>query len=426
MKILIKQGRVINPATGTDQISDLYIVDDKVIEIENDIKNNADLIIDATGCFVMPGYIDLHVHLREPGFEHKETILSGSNSAAKGGFTTICAMPNTNPATDSAEIVRYVVEKAKKESIVNVIPIGAITKGQNGEVLSDISQMKKAGIYALSEDGKSVMEPGIYKEAMKIAALENLPIFAHCEDINLVQAGVINKGKKSEELGLKGISNESEDIIIKRDIEMARETGVKLHICHCSTFGSMEILRDAKAQGFDVTGEVCPHHFTLTEDDILLEDSNYKMNPPLRTIKDRDALIQGLKENVFDVIATDHAPHHEDEKAKSINEAPFGIVGLETAAALTVTELLDKGILTPIQMAEKLSYNPARILGINKGDISVGNIADITILNPTEEYVIDIADFVSKSKNTPFNGKKVKGRIMYTIVEGKVAYKYDK
>jgi len=426
MKILIKNGRVINPATGIDEVSDLLIVDDKVEAIENNIKDKTDLIVDASGCFVMPGFIDLHVHLREPGFEHKETIATGSKSAARGGFTTICAMPNTNPVIDSGEMVKYIVEKSKQEAIVNVIPIGAITKGQTGKELSEISEMKKNGIHALSEDGKSVMEVDIYKEAMKVAAKEKLPIFAHCEDITLVEGGIINKGKKSEELCLKGISNESEDIIIKRDIELANEAGVKLHLCHCSTAGSFELLKEAKEKAFDVTGEVCPHHFTLTEEDIVADNSNYKMNPPLRTTKDRDALLRGLKEDVFDVIATDHAPHSENEKAVSICKAPFGIVGLETAVALTVTELLKKGIITPMKMVEKLSYNPAKILGIDKGNIEVGKIADITILNPDIEYTIDASKFESKSKNTPFIGKTVKGRVMFTIVEGKVVYKYDK
>lgn len=426
MNIIIKNGRIINPATGIDEISDLRIVDDKVSEIGKIIIDKEELVLDATGCFVMPGFIDLHVHLREPGYEHKETVLSGTASAVKGGFTTVCAIPNTNPVTDSPETVKYIYNKAAEAGNANVLVIGSVTKGQRGKELSDIVGMKKAGICAISEDGKSVMDINLYREAMKIAAKEGLPVFAHCEDINLVNGGVINEGEKSKELGIKGISNESEDVIIKRDIELAEETGVKLHICHISTKDGARILREARNKGLNVTGEVCPHHFTLTEDDIKEGDTNYKMNPPLRKKEDRDALIQGLGDDTFGIIATDHAPHHQDEKSQPITTAPFGIVGLETALPLTVTELLEKGIISPMQMAEKLSYNPAKVLGIEKGDISVGKIADITIVDLEAEHNINAADFASKSKNTPFDGMRVKGKVLYTIVNGKVAYKNDK
>ena len=426
MNIIIKNGRIINPATGIDQISDLQIVDGIISKIDKNIEDNNGLILDATGCFVMPGFIDLHVHLREPGFEHKETVLSGTSAAVKGGFTTVCAMPNTNPVTDNPETVRFINEKATEAGKANVLVVGAVTKGQKGEEVSDIIGMKNAGICAISEDGKSVMNRELYKNAMKIAAKEGIPVFAHCEDINLVNGGVINDGEKSKELGIKGISNESEDVIIKRDIELAKETGARLHICHLSTKESLNIISEARKNGINVTGEVCPHHFTLTEDDIKDGDTNYKMNPPLRKKADRDALLEGLKDDVFDVIATDHAPHHADEKNQSISTAPFGIVGLETALPLTVTELLAKGIISPKQMAEKLSYNPAKILGIDKGDISVGKVADVTIINPEMEYKIDINEFASKSKNTPFNERSVKGKVLYTIVNGKVVYRYDK
>ncbi len=426
MKILIKNGRVINPATGTDKILDLFIVDDKVELIENNINVDADLIYDATGCFVMPGLIDLHVHLREPGFEYKETILTGSKAAAKGGFTTVCAMPNTKPVVDNLDTLDLLINKAKTESDINILFLGSVTKGLEGKELSPIKEMKQKGICAISEDGKSVMDEIVYKKAMEIAANEKVPVFAHCEEITLVNGGVINLGLKSEELGLNGISNESEDVIIDRDIKMAKEVGARLHICHCSTEGSYEIIKEAKKEYKNLTAEVCPHHFTLTDGDIISDDSNYKMNPPLRSEKDKNALIKGLNEDVFQVIATDHAPHHQDEKNQPLSKAPFGIVGLETAVSLTITELLNKNIITPMQMAEKMSYNPAKILNINKGNIDIGSIADITIINPTEEYEIDSNEFLSKSKNTPFNGKKVKGRVVCTIVNGKVVYKYDK
>lgn len=424
MKTLIKGGRVINPATNTDEIRDLLIENGIIIKSSPGIKDysEVDNEIDAEGCFVMPGLIDLHVHLREPGFEHKETIETGTKAAARGGFTSVCPMPNTKPATDCAETVRWVVNKAKEVSPVNVLPVGAVTIGQAGKENTDIEAMKEAGIYAISEDGKSVMDSGIYRKAMKEAARLNIPVMAHCEDINLVEGGALNAGKKAETMGIKGISNAVEDIIAARDIMLAKETGATLHLCHCSTKDSVEMVRQAKADGIKVTAEVCPHHFTMCEDDIAEDDANYKMNPPVRGKEDLEALRKGLHDDVFDVISTDHAPHSAEEKAVGIAKAPFGIVGSETAVCLTITELVEKGVITPMQMAAKMSYNPAKVLGIDKGDISEGKVADITIINPTEEYIIDVNEFASKGKNTPFNGKKVRGRVKYTIVAGDVVY----
>lgn len=424
MKTIIKGGRVINPATNTDEVRDIVIENGIVIKSEKNIADLSDVdkTIHAEGCYVMPGLIDLHVHLREPGFEHKETIETGTKAAAKGGYTSVCPMPNTKPATDCKETVAWVVNKAKEVSPINVLPVGAVTIGQAGKENTDIAAMKEAGIYAISEDGKSVMNSGIYRKAMKEAARLNIPVFAHCEDINMVEGGALNAGKKAEELGVKGITNAVEDVIAARDIMLAKETGARLHLCHCSTIDSVEMVRQAKADGIKVTAEVCPHHFTLCEEDIDCDDANYKMNPPVRGRKDLEALRQGLHDDVFDVISTDHAPHHADEKAVGIARAPFGIVGSETAVALTITELVDKGVLTPMQMAEKMSCNPAKILGIDKGDISEGKVADITIINPSEEYVIDVNTFESKGKNTPFNGRRVKGRVKYTIVAGDVVY----
>lgn len=425
MKTLIKGGRVINPATDTDEIRDLLIENGIVVKSSKDINDftEIDEIIEADKCYVMPGLIDLHVHLREPGFEHKETIETGTKAAARGGFTSVCPMPNTKPSTDCKEVVEFVVNKAKEVSPINVLPVGAVTIGQAGKENTDIAAMKEAGIYAISEDGKSVMDSGIYRKAMKEAARLNIPVLAHCEDINLVEGGVVNAGEKARELGVKGISNAVEDIITARDIMLAKETGATLHLCHCSTKDSVDMVRQAKAEGIKVTAEVCPHHFTLCQDDIKENDANYKMNPPVRSREDLEALISGLRDDVFDVIATDHAPHHADEKAVGIAKAPFGIVGSETAVALTITELVDKGIITPMQMAAKMSYNPAKVLGIDKGDISEGKVADIVIIEPDTSYVIDVNKFASKGKNTPFNGWKVKGKVVRTIVAGETVYR---
>jgi dihydroorotase len=425
MKLLIKNGRVIDPGCKQDEVLDVLIEDGKILEKSAKIQGNTEgvEVIDAKGCFVMPGFIDLHVHLREPGFEHKETIATGSSAAARGGFTTICAMPNTKPVIDNASRIRFVLNKAAEVTPVHVCQVGAITLGQMGEELADIEGMAKAGAIAISEDGKSVMNMKLYEKAMKLAKEFDIPVMAHCEDKNLVGAGVINKGSKSEELQVEGISNLVEDIIVARDIMLAKETGAKLHLCHCSTKDSVTLVEEAKKKGIHVTAEVCPHHFALTEEDIVAGDANYKMNPPLRTAEDVEALKLGLKNDIMDVIATDHAPHHSSEKFLSLKEAPFGIVGLETAASLTITELVHKGYLTPMQMAEKMSYNPAKVIGVDRGTLEVGKAADIVILDPEKEYVVDVKNFASMGKNTPFAGKKLKGMIMATIINGEVIYR---
>ena len=424
MKLLIKNGRVLDPSVKLDKVCNVLVEDGIVSGIfeTGSIQDACDEVIDAAGCFVMPGLIDLHVHLREPGFEHKETIETGSKAAAAGGFTTICPMPNTKPSTDSPEMVEWVVNKAAKVSPINIVPVGAVTLGQAGDEITDIVGMKAKGALAISEDGKSVMNAKVYREAMEIAAKNNVLIMAHCEDKNLVGKGALNAGVVADKLGIQGITNSVEDVIVARDIVLAAETGAKLHLCHCSTAGSVVLLRDAKAEGLAVTGEVCPHHFAMTEDEITSDDANFKMNPPLRSTKDVQALKEALRDDIMDVISTDHAPHHADEKAKGIAEAPFGIVGSETAVALTVTHLLETGYITPLQMAAKMSTNPAKILGIDKGTLQPGKVADITIINPTEEYVIDKNTFVSKGKNTPFHGKTVRGKVKYTIVSGKVVF----
>lgn len=423
MKILIQNGYVLDPESKREGIYDVLVQDDKIVKVAEKIADAADRVIDASGSYVMPGFIDLHVHLRDPGLEYKETLETGGKAAARGGVTTVCAMPNTKPVTDNAEMVAAIHERAKTECPVNVIQIGAITIGQMGEKLADIAGMAKAGCHAISEDGKSVMNASLYRQAMNIAKENNISIFAHCEDITMVEGGVMHADEKAQALGLKGITNAVEDVIVARDILLAKETGVRLHLCHCSTEDSVKLVEAAKKEGLPVTAEVCPHHFAMTTNDITEDDGNFKMNPPLRGKSDVEALKAGLKADIMDVIATDHAPHSAEEKNCSMKRAAFGIVGLETMAALTYTELVETGILTPMQMAEKTSYNPAKILGLaDKGAIAEGKIADIVIFDKDKEYAIDKNTFLSKGKNTPFHGRKVKGEVAYTLVSGNVVY----
>lgn len=422
MLLLIKNGTVINPGDKTEVKADVLTEDGIIKKIAPEQTVKADKTIDAAGCFVMPGFIDLHVHLRDPGQEEKETIETGCKAAARGGYTTIVAMPNTKPAVDNADVVNYVQNKAKDVGMVHVLQAGAVTKGQRGKELSDIDSMVEAGIPAISEDGKSVMNAQLYREAMTLAAKYDIPVLAHCEDISLVNGGVVNADDVTEKMRLPGISNAVEDVIAARDIILAKETGAALHLCHCSTKDSVKMVQLAKESGIRVTAEVCPHHFTLTSSDIVPDDANYKMNPPLRTREDTEALKAGLKADIMDVIATDHAPHTAIEKGVGIRRAPFGIVGLETAAALTMTELVEQGYLTIIQMAEKMSYNPAKVLGLDKGVIETGKPADLVVFDAGKEYVIDPGNFYSKGRNTPFAGKRVKGEVRFTIVDGQVVY----
>ena len=431
MSLLIKGGHLVDPEAGRDGRYDVLVCDGVIAEVKEWLDGLAPVweslpeaeVIEASGKYVMPGFIDLHVHLREPGLEYKETIATGSMAAAAGGFTSICPMPNTKPSTDTPEKIAALLKKAQTDSKVHILPIGAISIGQEGKELADIEGMAAAGAVAVSEDGKSVMNSALYAEGMKLAAKAGIPVFAHCEDIDLVRGGVMNAGKRADELGLPGITNAVEDIITARDIFLARETGAQLHLCHCSTKDSVKMIALAKEEGLPVSGETGPHYFTMIDEEIPEDFGNYKMNPPLRGREDKEALIAALQNNVLEAIATDHAPHSREEKEQSMLKSPFGIVGSETAFALTVTELVRTGKLTMRELVERMSARPAKILGIRKGSLQVGMTADITIANTEMSYVIDPEKFYSKGKNTPFGGKEVYGVICYTIVDGEIVYR---
>lgn len=431
MSTLIKNGHLVDVEADRDGMFDVYINDEGKVEkvgekgsLDGFVKENTN-IIEATGKYVLPGFIDLHVHFREPGGEYKETVKTGSMAAARGGYTTVVTMPNTKPVMDTVEHLNLQLEAIKRDAVINVLPSGTVTMGQEGKVLSDMEGMKKAGIVAISEDGKSVMDPEILRKGLVEAARLGLPFLDHCEDAGLVHGGVMNAGKKAEELGMPGITNEVEDSIAKRDIEIAEEVGATIHLCHCSTRDTVKFVKAAKEKGLPVSAEVCPHHFTLTDEDIIEDDANYKMNPPLRSRADVEALKEGLKSGIMGMISTDHAPHSKEEKEKSIKNAPFGIVGLETAFALTVTELLG-AYLDMKSLVERMSLTPAKLLKNGRGTLKEGSVADIVVADINEEYVIDSDKFLSKGKNTPFNGKRVRGKVLYTLCGGKVVFKEEK
>jgi dihydroorotase len=428
MNILIKKGHIIDPSQGIDSIGDVLIEDGKIVEIrmdgngETEKRRNRDTrrIIDAKEMFVIPGLIDMHVHLREPGYEHKETIKTGTDAAIRGGFTTVCCMPNTYPINDNASVTEFIIRKAALEGLCTVLPIGAITKGQNGEELVEMGTMKDQGCVAFSDDGLPVMNSLIMRRALEYSKAFGLPIISHCEDLTLSEEGVMNEGLLSITLGLKGIPAEAEQIMVFRDILLAELTRGKLHIAHVSTQGSVKLIRDAKKRGVNVTAETCPHYFSLTEDAVKDYDTNAKVNPPLRTKKDVDVIKEGLKDGTIDIIATDHAPHNRDEKLREFDLAPSGISGLETALGLSL-RLVDEGILNMNQLIEKMSVNPAQILGISsKGSLKPGSDADVTILDTKKETRVDAEKFVSKGKNTPFHGWILKGMPVITISKGRV------
>ena len=378
--------------------------------------------IDCTGLTVFPGFIDMHVHLREPGFEKKEDIASGSAAAVRGGFTQICCMPNTRPVTDNKVVVSYIVNRAKEVNLCKVRPIGAITEGQEGKNLAAIGAMKAAGAVALSEDGKSVLSAGLMANAMMYAADFGLKCLCHCEDASLVDGGVVNEGYYSTLTGLKGSIRAAEDIVIAREICLAESLALPVHICHVSTYSGVQLIREAKARGVQVTAETCPHYFTLTDEVIASFDTNTKVNPPIREEKDRLAIIEGLRDGTLDCIVTDHAPHHADDKNVEYALAAFGISGLETSFALSYTQLVRGGTHTLEQLADKMSAAPARILGLEGGAVEPGAPADLTVVDLNEAWTIDPAQFVSKGKNTPFAGREVYGKVRYTIVDGAIRY----
>jgi dihydroorotase len=428
MKILIKEGHLLDPSQELDAVGDILIEDGKIREINTGGKEKkrsdgedfqVDRIINAGGLIVLPGLIDMHVHLREPGFEFKETIGTGTMAAVKGGFTTVCCMPNTYPVNDNASVTEFIKRKASQEGYCTVLPIGAITKGQKGEELAEIGTMRNEGCIAFSDDGQPVMNSMIMRRALEYSKAFNVPVISHSEDATLSEGGVMNEGLMSLTLGLKGIPAEAEQIMIFRDILLAELTGGKLHIAHVSTEGSVKLIRNAKRRGVNVTAETCPHYFTLTEDAVKDYDTNAKMNPPLRTERDIEAIKEGLRDGTIDVIATDHAPHHRDEKMKEFDLAPFGISGLETALGLSL-RLVGEGTLTMDQLIEKMAHNPARVLNIDKGTLKVGSGADIVVLDRNKEFKVEPERFISKGKNTPFKGWVLKGMSVVTICKGKV------
>ena len=423
MGVLIKNGRVIDPSQSLDMVSDVYVQGDRVKEISEriDTPRKSDTVIDAKGQVVSPGFVDIHVHLREPGYEHKETIKTGCLAAAAGGFTSIVCMPNTNPINDNASVTEYILLKARTEGIVNVFPIGAITKGEKGEELADIGEMCEAGCVAISDDGMPVTDSGLMRKAMEYVRPFGIPVITHAEDTGLSAGGVMNEGFTSTELGLRGIPAASEEVGVVRDIILCELTGTPLHICHVSTKSSVRLVRAAKKRGAKVTAEATPHHFTLTDKEVYGYNTNAKMNPPLRTQEDVDAIIEGIADGTIDVIATDHAPHSQDEKNVEFDLAPFGIVGLETALSLSL-ELVEKGIITLEEMIKKLTIVPSEIVGIERGTLVPGSIADLVVFDPGESRTIDPGEFFSKSRNTPFSGWELKGVVSNTIVSGKVVF----
>ena len=420
MNILIKNGHVIDPANKIDGKLDILASDGKIARLgkPGSLTDNNAQVIDASSKLVVPGLIDMHVHLREPGFEYKETIVTGTAAAKAGGFTSVCCMPNTNPVNDSRSVTEFILAQARSASAL-VFPIGAITKGSKGEELTEMAELYTAGCFAVSDDGKPVMNAAIMRRAMEYSKIFDLLVISHCEDSSLSDKGVMNEGVVSTELGLRGIPRSAEDVMTGRDISLAELTGCRLHIAHVSTADSVRMVRDAKSRGVKVTAETCPHYFSLTEEAVRGYNTMAKMNPPLRTADDVAAIKQGLKDGTIDVIATDHAPHALDEKSGEFDYAPFGVVGLETALGLTL-RLVDEGALSLSEAVRKLTNNPASILKIGKGTLTVGSDADITIVDPNIEWTVDASQFKSKSKNTPFNGWKLKGRAVQTIVGGRI------
>ncbi|HMK61968.1 MAG TPA: dihydroorotase [Dissulfurispiraceae bacterium] len=431
-RIIIKNGRIIDPAQGIDGAGDIIIEGGRIEEVlvkfpEAANKRQAALkpnirdvrVIDAQGMIVMPGLVDMHTHLREPGFEYKETIRTGTMAGIKGGFTSLCPMPNTNPANDNPTVAAFVIKKAMAEGCSSVFPIGAITKGQQGQELAEMGLMQEIGCVAYSDDGRPVMNGLVMRRALEYSKAFGFPIIAHCEDLSLSDDGVMNEGPLSTYLGLRGIPAAAEEVMISRDIMLAKLTGGKLHVAHVSTIGAVELVRRAKNEGISVTAETCPHYFSITEKAVMGFDTSAKVNPPLRTDDDVYAIKNGLGDGTIDVIATDHAPHHADEKSLEFDRAPSGISGLETALALSLT-LVEQGVLSISDLIRKMTINPSNILGLDRGTLKVGAVADVAILDAGSEFIVEPEKFLSKGRNTPFRGWKLKGVPRVVISKGRI------
>ncbi len=423
MNLLIKGGRVVDPSQQIDEVLDILVVDGKIMELGKGLKPaNGCEVVDAKGLMVTPGLIDMHVHLRDPGQEYKEDIVTGTRAAASGGFTSIACMPNTKPVNDNKAVTTYILCKAKTEGLVNVFPVGAVTHGSKGEHLAEMGDLKEAGCVAVSDDGKPVVNSELMRRALEYAKGMDIMLISHSEDPSLVGEGVMNEGFTSTELGLKGISRVAEDAAVARDVYLAEFTNSPIHIAHVSTKGAVRIIRDAKARGVMVTCETAPHYFALTDNAVRGYETNAKMNPPLREDMDVQAIKDGLRDGTIDVIASDHAPHHTDEKDLEFNLALNGIIGLETSLPLSLS-LVEEKVLDVKSLVEKMSLNPSKILGVNRGTLKVGAIADVTVIDPDAEWEYSEEKICSKSKNSPFIGLKMKGQVVFTIVAGKIAFK---
>lgn len=424
MQLLLKNARIIDPVTGRDENLDLLLVDGTIDKMGKSLSSTSAETMDLTGKVIAPGFMDMHVHLREPGFEHKETILTGCSAAAAGGFTAVCCMPNTNPPIDDESVVRFIQNKAKiaLNGLVDVYPAAAVTRGRKGEHLAPIAELAEAGAVAFTDDGDPVHDAELMRRALEYAAMFKRPVIQHAQDLPLTKGGVMNEGLTSTELGLAGMPAIAEDVMVARDITLAEYAGGQYHVAHLSTAGAVALVRRAKDRGLAVTCEVTPHHFTLTDDAVRSYDTNTKMNPPLRTPGDVEAVREGLRDGTIDVIASDHAPHSYDEKEVEFQAAPFGIVGLETAVGLSITNLVRTGVLTLYQLVEKLSVNPRRILHLPEIRLAEGERANLTILDPVAEWTVDPAAFKSKSKNTPFGGVRLHGRPLGIVNNAQVRW----
>jgi dihydroorotase len=420
MVLLIKGGHVVDPANKRDAVFDILIEKGKISRIEKNIKGEGYKIIEAKDKFVLPGLVDMHAHLRQPGREDEETLLTGSQAAIKGGFTTVCCMPNTAPAIDNQGVVEYIYAENKKIGLINIYSIAAITKNREGKELTEIGELKKAGAVALSDDGSPVMNAEIMRRALEYARMFDLTVISHCEEENLSAGGLMNEGYTATVLGLKGIPPEAESIMVARDIELARLTGAGLHIAHVSTKESVGLIRRAKSQDIKITCETCPHYFTLTEEAVLGYNTNCKVNPPLRAKEDVAAIKEGLKDGTIDAIATDHAPHADFEKDIEFEQASFGMIGLETALSLAIKELVQTKALTLTQLAEKMSLNPSRILGLNKGTLGAGVDADIVIIDLQKTWIPEKKKISSKSQNSPFLGWELPAEVTWVICQGRI------